>query len=163
MAETDYVVPGITIEKKGVFDLSEIYSVMKDIFSEKGYAIIEKVHKDEATEEGKNLTIKWIADKDVDDYTKFMMEISIKGKVEKSNSKKDKVKGVISITFESYMERDPDNKWEESPSSKFMRALYDKYALKKKFSNYSKDLKDETYEIYYQMKSYLGLVKIDKE
>lgn len=172
MAEIDYVVPGIVVEKRGVVNVSELYKVLKEWLEKRKYTIIEKEYTDEADyssseeeepKEKKKLAIKWKAEKEIDDYTRFVIEISLKGNVEEISLKSRKAyKGVITISFESYMEQDYEDRFENSPLFKITRGIYDKFALKKKFSEYSKELKDETYDVYYETKAYLGLLNVEK-
>ncbi len=170
MTEVDYVVPGIVVEKDGVVNVSEMYKMLKEWFEKRNYTVIEKNVSDESDVDGsdsggskekKRIAIKWKCEKEVDDYTRFVIEISLKGKVSEVLLKNRKAyKGVITVKFESYMEQDYEDRFENSPLFKITRGIYDKFALKKRFSEYSKELKEETYDVYYETKAYLGLLNL---
>jgi hypothetical protein len=162
MSEIDHVVPAIVVEKKGVVNLADLYSLMKKWLEKRKYAVIEKEYTDEGVEE-KKLSIKWVAEKEVDDYTRFVIEVGVKGDVKNVELKKKKaVKGVITVKFESYLEMDYRENWENSPIVKFFRGIYDKLALGNRFSRFTKELKEETYDLYYEVKSYLGMNELDR-
>jgi hypothetical protein len=171
MVEVDYVVPGIVVEKDGIVNVSEMYKVLKEWFEKRNYAVIEKDFSDESDvdrsdsenpKEKKKIAIKWKCEKEVDDYTRFVIEINLKGNVNEVLLKNKKAyKGIITVKFESYMEQDYEDRFENSPLFKITRGIYDKFALKKRFSEYSKKLKDETYDVYYETKAYLGLLNLE--
>ena len=162
MSEKDYVVPGIVTEKKGVVEIREVYRVLKKWLEKRGYVIIEKKYSDEIREE-KSISIGWEAEKEVDDYTRFVIKVSLKGKGEEVKlKKKDAFKGVVSVKFESWLEQDYEERWEASPIFKFFRGMFDKYALSKRFNRYAEELKEDTYDIYQEIKSFLGLWNVGK-
>ncbi|MBU1203780.1 MAG: hypothetical protein KKG60_01795 [Nanoarchaeota archaeon] len=159
MSEIDYVIPGIVVEKEGIVDISDLYKLMRNWLEKRDYSVVEKEYVDEVAEKS-SISIKWEGEKDVDDYTRFIIKVGIKGKVENVRlKKKNAVKGVISIKFESCMEQDYEEKWENSPVFKFFRGIFDKYGMKNRFNKYSKELRENTYDLYYEVKAYLGLLK----
>jgi len=159
MVEIDYVIPEITISKEGIIDLQELYSLLKKHLIERRYDLTEKKHD---VKEG-SFEIKWEAFKKVDDYTKFNIEIGIKG----SNVKEVKLKkikafsGNFIIKFESYLKKDYEDSFENKPILKFFRTLYDNFILRNKFNQYNKELNDETYAIYNESKAYLNIKKLE--
>ncbi len=158
MGEIDYIILGISIEEKAIFNMGDLYKVMKKWFLNNKYDFIEKEYIDI---EKKDIAIKWVAEKKVDDYTKFAIEVRIKTKGLKSVEIKNKKsnKGRITVKYESYLEKDYEDNWESNPMSKFLRSIYDKFILKSKFEGYSKELKEETYAVFNETKTYLGLHK----
>ncbi len=158
MSEIDYIILGIKVEKKAIFNMADLYKVMKKWFLDNNYEFIEKEYIDIAKT---NLSIKWVAEKKIDDYTKFVIEVRIKTQGLKIVTVKHKKsnKGKISAKFESYLEKDYEDSWETNPISKFLRSIYDKFALKSKFDQYSGQLKEETYAVFNETKAYLNLHK----
>jgi len=156
MSEIDYVVLGIVVEEKAVFNMTDLYKVMKKWFLENNYDFIEKEYSDVEKED---LSLKWVSERKVDDYTKFVIEVRIKTKglkVVKVKNKKSN-KGKITAKFESYLEKDYEDSWETNPINKFLRSIYDKFVIRSKFEQYSKQLKDETYDVFNETKAYLNL------
>lgn len=160
MAEYDYVVRDIEVKKKGEYDLKELYTTLKDWLNEHGYDIIEKEYED-LLETGKDLRIKWKAMKKLDDYTQFVIEVTIKVKdwkeVEAEAHKL--VSGNLEIKFESYFEKDYEERWELRPLQKFMRGVFDKFVLRSKWERLEKDLKEETFQLRDLSKQFLDLIK----
>ena len=68
-------------------------------------------------------------------------------------------KGNVSAKFVSYLEKDYEDSWENNPLSKFLRSVYDKFAIKSKFDQYSEQLKEDTYAVFNETKAYLDLHK----
>lgn len=163
MAETDYVIPEILITKEAVINLKELYSLIKEWFVKKDYYLLEKEHHAKSGEGHKDLEIKLVGEKKVDDYTKFVIEVKIKGTniKEVMLKKKKSIEGAISIKLESYLMKDYEDIWEVRPLPKFFRGLYDKFVLKSKFEIYSEELKKETYMISDEIKAFLDLHKLE--
>jgi len=156
MAEIDIVIPGLKIIKEGVFNLKEVYNLINEFLCQRGYDLTEKEQM--YNEEGK-LKIKYEADKKADDYTKFIIEITITGagtkEVELKNKKASS--GKFSIKIEAKLKKDYEDTWDKRPFQKFMREIFDKFVLGSKFDRYSKELTDEAYALYNELKSYIGL------
>ena len=159
MTEFDYVVYEIKVAKEGVFDLKEVYKIIKEFFTQKDYYLIEK---EQSFSDNGTLKVKWEGSRKVDDYTEFVIEVTISGSgvKEVKLKNKDSFSGNFSIKFESNMKKDYEEKWENSPIPKFFRGLYDKFIIGSKFDRYSKDLKEETYALYNEVKSYIGVNKV---
>lgn len=157
MPEQDYVVPGIVLEQYAKFDIKELYTIMHDWLVQRGYDFLEKQY----VEEKNDIKAKWDAEKKIDDYTKFVIKISLKiSNVQEVETPKRKLKqGDINIKFESYIQRDYEETWEKRPTHKFFRGLFDKYVVKGKFEDYEKKLKEETYHFYEDVKAFLKMPK----
>jgi len=111
MVEVDYVVPPeITITYEGDLDLKELYTLVKSWLSNNGFFLSEKEHS------GTELSFKskWEAFKKVDDYTKYMIKVGLSASNLKaiSNKNKNLYNGEFSVTLESYLEKDYEDKWE---------------------------------------------------
>lgn len=158
MAEVDYVIPELKLTKEGVFDLKEVYNLMKEFLLQRRYDVTEK---ENSFNEVGSLKIKWEGEKKVDDYTKFMIEVTVNGSGIKDVElkKKKALSGKFSIKFESYLKKDYEDTWDQRPLPKFFREIYDKFVIGSKFNRYTKDLKEETYALYNEVKSYIGVGK----
>lgn len=161
MSEVDYVIPDLTIKKETTLDFYELYKFIKDWFERNKYDFIEKEFVSNEELKGTSISVKWKPYKKLDDYCKAYIEVKIKvnDMVTVVKNKKKLNKGIFTVKFESYLEKDYEEKWEDKPFYKFIRTFYDKLVIGDKFDKYSKHLKDETYEIFNETKSFLDLQK----
>lgn len=156
MAEYDYVVSGLNLKQSAIFKLEDVYKVFKTWISDHGYKIGEREYSDT---DRRHLDVKWICFKKVNDYIKYTIEIRFKAKDLENIAIKNKrlQKGEIEIRFDAYLETDYEDFWEERGTSKFMRGVFDKISSKKKMDENSDELKEDTYNIYNEIKSFLGM------
>ena len=160
MSEIDYVIPALRIEQKAIFNFADLYRLLKSWFDLHRYDFYEKEYIDEMKESGKKSdSIKWEAERKVDDYTRFHIEIRFKLNDVEDVQLKDRIacRGVCNMKFESFLEKDYEDRWEANFFIKFLRSLYDHFILRGKFQRYSEELKEETYDVFGQAKSFLNL------
>lgn len=160
MTEFDYVVFPIRIYHEDILDTEEVYRLIQEWLSLRDYTLFEKEYMIDARTEH-NLSIFWRAEKKVDDYSQFVIEVRIKGfKIQETVIENRKfLRGAFNITFESYLESDYEARWENKTILKIWRGLYDKLFIKSKIDRYAEDLKNDTYNVYDEIKSFLGLKK----
>jgi len=156
MVEVDYVVPPeISISYEGDLDLKELYMLIKSWLVDRGFFLIEKEH------EGSNerFKSKWDAEKKVDDYTKYVIKVTLEATSLKQISIKDKnlYNGEFSVAFESYLAKDYENKMENKPLFKIFRGFYSKFVEKSREEHYENELKELTTAFYNEIKAYFGL------
>jgi hypothetical protein len=161
MSEIDYVVRDLKISQKAQFNMVELYRTLKSWLEINRYIFYERLYEDVLKKNEKSVKIKWEGHKYIDDYTKFVISISLKlTDYEIIETKKEKlVDGKISISFEATIETDYEEKWEKRPIWVFIRALSDKYFTNKKRKKFEKELKDDTYDLYNKTKTFLNLYK----
>ena len=160
MAEIDYVVRNLELRYSGVFNLLEVYKIIKDFFKDNGYLLMEREHE-EKRKELKGTKIKFEASKKVDDYNKLVIRTRVDaGDYEDVDVKNKRLaKGSLTISFDTYIERDYEGYYENKPLRKFLRVIYDRYIVGAKHEKYEKELKDEVYELYNELKEFLNLYK----
>ncbi|MBL7147780.1 MAG: hypothetical protein ISS82_03065 [Nanoarchaeota archaeon] len=147
---------GLLIRYKGEFNLDEMYKKCKDWFKSKKYIFTEKEHTQKDKPQGTELNIKFVAEREIDDYVRFdietyffILEISKKGNVANAN---------VKINIEGWVVLDYKNKWQGNPFSKFLFFIYNNYILKKKIIEvYENKLYLEILNYSKLIKSYLGL------
>ena len=163
MAEEDYVIRDLKLGYSGILDFNELYKLLKSWFSSHKYVLAEADYNDVFKGELKDMRIKFKADRMVDDYHKFTIEvgITIENHEVVVNKNKKFCKGNLKLKFESYVVRDYEETWEGRPVQKFFRGLYDKFVAGEKGSELNKELKEETYEIFNEVKSFLNLYKFE--
>ena len=65
---------GLLIRYKGEFNLDEMYKKCKDWFKSKKYIFTEKEHTQKDKPQGTELNIKFVAEREIDDYVRFDIE-----------------------------------------------------------------------------------------
>lgn len=160
MSEKDYVVPELIVEQKDIaFEMDELYTVLKEWSNINRYDFYEKLHTHTSVDGVNESKIKWLMERKVDDYVRFAIEatMTLKGTKVELKKKGKALKGDIKIKFEAYLEKDYEDTWVNNPVNKFLRAIWDKYALATKMSGYESALKKECYELYNEAKSFLNI------
>ncbi len=167
MSEIDYVVPvnrPLKVTAESVFSMHDLYKHIRRWLDEHRYVTFEKDYREWMKESGKSAAIKLAPWKKVDDYTKFCIDIKIKFNNLKEVETKSGVlnKGEVSVKFESFLEKDYENRWENNFMTRFMRSLHDHFFIADKLDTYKKELLEETYDCFNEIKSFLGLHRIQK-
>ncbi|MBS3117358.1 hypothetical protein J4430_00555 [Candidatus Woesearchaeota archaeon] len=160
MSEIEYVVPpAIKVSQDAVFNFADLYNLTKSWFEKHKYDFFEKEYLDTERENKKSCNIRWMSERKVDDYTKFHIDIAITGYDLEDVSLKTCVacKGRIVFQFASYLERDYEDMWSHNFFMRFIRSAYDTFVIRGKFSKYKQELKEETYALFNQTKSFLRL------
>lgn len=159
MTEIDRVLPPINIYFEGNLDVKELYKLVKDFLSKKKYDINEKWHD---YSEGGKLKMKWEGEQNMNDYTQFVMKVTVKGsKIKKVKlKKKEAFSGKFDIEIEAEIHKDYQDYYEGKPIIKFFRELFDHTIKKPEFSKLGTQLKDESYALFDEIKAYLGLQKL---
>lgn len=160
MPEFDYVVPELIIQQKNVvFEVKDLYKILRSWGDLNRYDFLEKVYTQQKEDDQNKTDIKWIFERKIDDYVKFVIRIafSIKGKEVSMKKKGKSVKGDVKIRFEAYLEKDYEKFWEGKPVRKFVRGFYDKFIAASRMMRYEAKLKQECYDIYNEAKSFLNL------
>jgi len=156
MAEIDYAVPPeITVSYEGDLDLKELYILVKSWLKDRGFFLIEKQH--EGTPE--KFKSKWEAQRKADDYAKYVIKVTLEANNLKQISIKNKnlYNGEFSVAFESFVQKDYEDRFEKKPLLKFFRSVYDKYIERSRYENYENELKEITKNFYNEIKAYFGL------
>jgi len=163
MPQRDYIASGIKVKQKSVFNLDELYSVLWHWFEIHGYDFQEHEYRETKVPDGSNLEIRWYAEKKVDDYIKYVIEVTFfalgyqKVEIEKEGGVKEKTgKGEIEIQMSAYIEKDYEDRW-KGPVLLFFREVYDKYIIRKRIEALEGELYDELYRFIDETKAFLNL------
>lgn len=160
MPERNYVLRGVKISQEAVIDLDDLYKVMYAFFDRHGYDWLEKDYKEKKSGKNRVLEIVWWVERKVDDYTKFIMELTmgVDGK-EIKVKKGRRYDGKISLKLYAYLENDYENAWTKSGVSRFVREVYDKFIIRGHFSRLEGELKDESDSFLNEVKAFLRMHK----
>ena len=161
MAEKVGIVSGLQIKQNAQFNMIDFYHSLKAWFEINRYNLMESEYEEKTINAKKNLTIRWVGTKEIDDYTQFEIGIGISlSDYEIVQTEKEKLtSGTLKIKFSSKMVSDYEDKWSNKPFMKFLRDVVDKYFSTEKSEIYKKELKNDTYDLYNKAKSFLNLQK----
>lgn len=151
------------IKQVGYFNYKDLYAFCFDYIKDLGYKVTEKMYEEKETGGGKDIKIEWEASKKMTDYYKAKITIKWQilnmkdAEIERDGRKEKTNKGEVKIEFKAIMERDYEDKWEDTPFWKYMRGTYDKYIAKTLADEYEDDLSDDVNDLISQTKSFLQL------
>ena len=150
------------LKQVGFWNYRDLYAFCFDYTKDTlGYNISEKMYEEKETGGGKDIKIEWEAKKKYTDYYKGV--ISIKwhiigmkdAEIERDGRKEKTNKGEVKIEFKGTLERDYEDKWEDTPFWKMMRGTYDKYIAKTLHDKYEDELTDDVNDLISQTKAFL--------
>src|SRR3989338_1719865 len=162
MSEKEQVIKE-KVENTGAFDFKALYSYAYGWFKNENYSLVEEKYGEKISGDAKDIYFEWKATKSFSDYfkveigLKFIIaglkevEIEIDGKNSKSN------KGFASIEIKGTLVRDPESKWDATPSWRFMRDLYNKYVIQKRVDDTKDKLISDVKTFKEELKAFLEL------
>ena len=148
-------------KQTGYWNYAELYDMVFNWLKGRDYILTENLYNEKLQANGKEVTIKWTAYRDVTDYFRFefILEWHILGmkdaEVEIDGEKVKTNKGEIEIVFRANLIKDYEKKWEDLPLWKFMRALYEKYVIRQTIDEFESDISDEVNELINDIKALL--------
>jgi len=142
---------GLLIKYQGEFDLEKLYKSCKDWFNSKEYDFTEKEHTEKEKNYGNELLIKFIGEREVDDYVKFEIEtfffiLEIKKKGKRETAK-------VKINVEAKRILDYKDKWQGNAFNKFLFFVYNNYIIKNKIEKVYED------KLFNELMEYTGMIK----
>ncbi|MFH1358406.1 MAG: hypothetical protein ABIH37_00795 [archaeon] len=162
MVEKDRIYKG-KVKQKGIFNFKDSYQFLFDYLKDENYDITEEKYVEKVEGESKNLEIIWTGTKEVSDYFRFEYRIRWwilgmkKIRVKKEGQEITMDSGTVEIRFESYLQKDYENRWENNPFFKFIRGFYDRYIMKSRADDFVDRLFNDTLELIAQAKSFLAI------
>lgn len=146
---------GIVIRYKGMIDIDSLYKGVKSWFDENRYTYFEKENTEKFSPDGNALKIIMNAEKEIDDYVQFKIEVYF---VEIKHVKKLE-KGYMAearIVIRCNIILDYKNNWKRIP---FMFYIYNNVILRKKiWGYYQPKAYAEMMDLNSLIKSSLGLI-----
>lgn len=165
MSQIEYVVKGLKVKQKTIFDMAELYKHMYRWFELYGYFVQEVEYQDSEEQNGKHLEIRWYAEKNVNDYVKYVITISFlvlgfeKIEIEREGGKVETNKGEIEIKFDAYLKKDYEDRW-QGTFTRFLRGIYDKYIIKNSLKDHIEEINIELYKLVDEVKNFLNMYKL---
>lgn len=151
-------------DHSGIFDFKGLYSYANSWFRDEGYGVTEEKYSEKVSGNTRDINIEWKAIKRLSDY--FKVEIGVKFEVKElaeveveiDGKKKKTNKGKINIEVKGSLVKDPDSKWDSSPTYRFMRDVYNKYVVPKRVEDTEDKITSDVKTFKDQIKSYLELL-----
>ena len=169
MAERQIIVDHLRLVYEGLFDITQLYTLINEWMREKGYDKKERKNVESITPNGKYLELELEPWKKITDYAKFVLKLRIIMKdikdveVERDGSKVKLNQGHITIVFDGYFETDYENRWEQKPTFFFIRTLFDKFVFKPYTERFKGRLIGEVNELHSLVKGFLNLYRYSTE
>ena len=167
MPQRDIVVPGVKVKDKSIFSLEELYKAIIRWLEFHRYTFQEQEYREEDLGGGKkHLELKWYAEKKIDDYIKFVIEVNFlilgleKLEAEVRGVREVTNKGELEMNFKAYLLKDYDKKWERTAFMRFLRETYDKKLIKTRLETYEGELYEETYKLMDEVRAFLNMHRI---
>ncbi|MFZ5955307.1 MAG: hypothetical protein ACOYT4_02680 [Nanoarchaeota archaeon] len=152
-----------TIKHKGYFNFSDLYNFCFGFLKDSNYNVAEKEYAEKDTPIGKEIKISWEAGKKISDYFKNVIEVKWQilglneAEIERDGRKEKTNKGEIKISFTATIVSDYEDRWQSTPTYKFMRSIYDKYIIRTTKEQYEDKLAEKTDSFVQQVKAFLEL------
>lgn len=169
MAERQIIVDHMRLGYEGLFDVTQLYTMINEWFREKGYDKKEKKNLESVTPTGKYIELELEPWKKITDYAKFVIKLRILMKdIKEVEIMRDGIKakinqGSITIVFDGYLETDYENRWEQKPTFFFLRTLFDKFVFKPYTERFKARLIDEVNQLHTNVKAFLNLYRYSTE
>ena len=165
MPQKSTILSGFKLKQDSLFDLGELYKILFRWFENNGYAFYEKLYQDIDTPAGKQIQIFWTAERKMDDYIKFVIDVNYlvvglsKVEVERGGVKVSTSKASVEFRINATLLKDWDGKWSASPFMKNVRKMYDKYLIRERIERLEGELHGEAMAMIDEIKSFLALHK----
>jgi hypothetical protein len=157
-----YLFEALKIKQDSIFDFDELYKRLFSWFEISGYDFHEKGYEKHNMGETDNLKIYWVATKNVDEYTQFVIEMSffligMKGvEIEKDGVKIKTNKATMEIRMSAYLIKDHGDKLKKKVGD-FGRKLYEKFIIKGRLDDQEIRLYNESHLLIDEVKAFVSM------
>ena len=151
------------VKHSGIFDFRDLYSFMYTLFTDMEYSVEEKNYAEKTKGDQKEIEVAWLMKRKVSDYFRFLVKMDVRilrmtnADVMKDGIKVSTNKGDFEVKFTAFLEKDYENRWENTAVIRFMRGIYDKYIIKSTLEGYEAQVAKEAQDVADQVKAYLTL------
>ena len=165
MSERNIVVDKERLDFQGVFDMKDLFKVMQQWATDKGYWLIEKKHGETTKPEGKLIDMDFEPFKKYTDYSKSIIKIraqfqDVKDIVVERDGRKVKLQeGKVVMIFDGILETDYEGRWEGKPGFFVLRTIFEKYVYTPFISGFERGVKEDVMALKNNVKAFLNLTK----
>ena len=148
-----------------VFDLKELYKHLYEWLVWRKYDVAEKKYKEKVKPTGKDMEIQWEANRDIDEYSSFRIELKAilvavnDVDVQKDGAKVKMQKGEITMQISEHLITDRLDFWASKPMFSFLRNFYEKYLYKSAMDRMKGELWRQGWDFYNEAKAFLNLYR----
>ncbi|MFH0868807.1 MAG: hypothetical protein V1839_01120 [archaeon] len=125
----------------------------------------KKKYKEKVKPTGKDMEIQWEANKDIDEYASFRIEMKAQllgineVEVQKDGAKVKMQKGEISISVSAHLITNRLEAWEAKPGLSFLQKFYEKFLYKSSIERMKAELWKTGWDFYNEAKAFLNLYR----
>ena len=151
----------VRLKYSGLYDLDALLGAARGWFNKMKYFVIDTEHSEAVKSSGKDITIIWEPERNVNDYVKFQfkLEISIYREidvlVEEHGKKVRKQQGDMEIRFRNVMVKNYRQTF-RGPAKEFLRKTYEKYLIRSELDDYRRKLMAEGEDFWTAIKKTVG-------
>lgn len=147
------------IVQKGLFNLKVLNKNITEWFSNKKYSFQEKTNSSKAKDRGHEVRVDFSAEKKVDNYAKYIINIEILATELEKVRLEDKSldKGNVEIRLNANLQLDYKNRFGDKPFHRFLRGLYHRY-FKGEIKHYEDQSEEEGKDLFDTIKESLNLL-----
>lgn len=153
------------ISYDSVFDLKELYKHLYEWLTWRKYDVSEKKYKEKIKPTGKDMEIQWEANRDIDEYSSFRIEMKAQligvndVEVAKDGSKVKMQKGEINIQVSAHLFTNRQELWESKAMLSFLQKFYEKFLYKGAIDRMKAELWKQGWDFYNEAKAFLNLYR----
>ena len=165
MAEKKELLKREKLKFNGIFDLLAFYKHGRDWFEYNRYKVWEKDYKQEVFPTNKKVEWKWECKRDIDEYSRFMIEVRclcmdvVEVEVKERGKSVKMQKGDIEMQVSAWLILDYEDTWEQTPMFKFLKGFYEKFIYKGTIDTLKEEVWKEIWDFLNEMKAFLNLYK----
>ena len=163
MAEKDDIYSS-KVKYEGIFSFRDFYKFCYEwLIDETKVDLAEKKYVEKIKGSSKDIDVEWEGSKKMTEYFKFDIKIKFRilglSEVEiNDGGRKIKTnKGSVEISTKGTLVRDYDGKFETTAFRKFLRAIYEKWVIASRITEYEDKIAGACDEFLEQAKAYLDL------
>lgn len=155
----------LKIKQESIFNIAELYKALFAWLGNYGYEFSEDEYNEKDSGKNKDLKIFWTAEKKIDMYIKWGIELSIlilgmeSTEIDRNGLKLKTNKASIEFKITSYMIKDYDDKWSKGFTAVFRR-IYDQVIARQRYDRMEIELIVETNKLIDEIKAFLNLYQV---
>lgn len=165
MGEIEHTIVNVGIGYSGLCNLSELYKIIQNWFSEHGYDKKELRNIEQTIENKRYIKIILQPFKKITDYAEIQIWVIILGEdlekitIERKGIKENLDKGKLNIRFHALLHTDYFSLWEKNAGMYLIRMLYEKFVFQRYIKRYKKQMHEDFDELQRTIKQYLNLYR----
>jgi len=151
------------LKQTGYWKYADVYNLAFSWLRDHQYKLKEDLYNEKLSANGKEVIIKWTAERKVTDYFKYQIKadwhiLGMKdAEVEVDGKKVGTNKGEVEIIFKANIIKDYEKRWEDQPRWKFLRGIYEKFVIQATIDEFEDDLENDAKDMIRDLKAFLNI------